>query len=158
MCLIRSERRRGCGRDGSVSACDSIGFKFGRGVVFVPVGRYRLSAPLTLPVGVGLIGDLEPGTANGTILAICHGMGLTDPKQSAVRMSHQSALISLAFWYPEQKFDGQGTPIAFPATITQIGSESITLKNVTLVNSYDGINLSLAGMNHKRHCDVVSLA
>jgi hypothetical protein len=128
----------------------------GGGVVFVPVGRYRLSAPLTLPVGVGLIGDLEPGTANGTILAICHGMGLTDPKQSAVRMSHQSALISLAFWYPEQKFDGQGTPIAFPATITQIGSESITLKNVTLVNSYDGINLASGGNNSLQHIrDVV---
>lgn len=111
----------------------------GGGTVYVPVGYYCLTKTLNLPIGVGLVGDLKQGTAHGTVLCIYGGKGETDITKSAILMNHQSAVINVAFWYPEQTFVN-GQPIPYPPTLTQNGSESVTIRNVTLVNSYFGIH------------------
>lgn len=120
--------------------------KMGGGTVYVPVGYYCLTDTLSLPIGVGLVGDLKEGTAEGSVLMIYGGKGETDIAKSAVMMSHQSAVKNIAFWYPEQTFVN-GSPIPYPPTLTQDGSESVTIQNVTLVNSYFGINFAKNGNN-----------
>ena len=111
----------------------------GGGTVFVPVGYYCLTETLTLPTNVALVGDLEQGTANGTVLCIYHGKGETDPKKSAIMLNQQSSVQNMAFWYPEQTFVN-GSVIPYPPTITQCGSEGVTVRNITFVNAYFGIN------------------
>ena len=111
----------------------------GGGTVFVPAGYYCLTETLSLPDGVGLVGELEKGTANGTVLCIYGGKGTTDPAGAAVLMSHQSAVMNVAFWYPEQTFVN-GAPIPYPPTLAQNGSESVTIRNVTFINAYFGIH------------------
>lgn len=118
----------------------------GGGTVFVPAGYYCLTETLSLPDGVGLVGELEKGTARGTVLCIYGGKGKTDPALAAVLMSHQSAVMNIAFWYPEQTFVN-GAPIPYPPTLAQNGSESVTIRNVTFVNAYFGIHFGKNGNN-----------
>ena len=54
-------------------------------------------------------------------------------------MNHQSSIQNIAFWYPEQTFVN-GNVIPYPPTITQRGSEGITVRNITFVNAYFGLN------------------
>ncbi len=124
--------------------------KLGGGAIFVPAGHYNLTQTLTLPEGVGLIGDLQEKTANGTVLKIMHGQGKTDPHAAAFRMSHQSAVQNVAIWYPQQTLEN-GNAIPFPPAFTQIGCESITLRNITIVNAFDGINLATMNNNSLQH-------
>ena len=118
----------------------------GGGTVYVPAGYYCLTKTLDLPIGVGLVGDLKKGTAHGTVLCIYGGKGVTDIGKAAVMMNHQSAVINVAFWYPEQTFVN-GRPIPYPPTLVQNGSESVTIRNVTFVNSYFGIHFGKNGNN-----------
>ncbi len=120
--------------------------ELGGGTVFVPAGYYCLTSTLSLPIGVGLVGELETGTANGTVLCIYGGKGSIDPNEAAILMDHQSAVMNVAFWYPEQTFVN-GMPIPYPPTMTQIGSESVTIRNVTLINSYFGIHFGACDNN-----------
>ena len=118
----------------------------GGGTVFLPAGYYCISEPLNLPGGVALIGELEKGTANGTVLCVYCGKGKTDTAKSAVRMEHHTAVKNIAFWYPEQTIVN-GSAIPYPATIVQTLSEGVTVQNVTFVNAYHGINFA-AGSNN----------
>ncbi|MBE6661124.1 MAG: hypothetical protein E7605_06945 [Ruminococcaceae bacterium] len=109
------------------------------GTIFVPAGYYCLTETLTLPSNVALVGELEMGTANGTVLCIYGGKGSTKPSESAIMMNHQSSVQNIAFWYPEQTIvNGQAIP--YPPTISQCGSEGVTVRNVTFVNSYFALN------------------
>ena len=125
------------------TAIDAVAKK-GGGTVFVPAGIYCLTKTLTLPSCVALVGELEMGTANGTILAIYHGKGETNPDHAAVILNHQSSVQSIAFWYPEQTIVN-GNFIPYPSTLTQRGSEGVTVRNVTFVNAYFGINYGTLG-------------
>ncbi len=118
----------------------------GGGTVFVPAGYYCLTEAIDLPAGVGLVGELEKGTVNGTVLCIYGGKGTTDLTHGAIRMGMQSAVMNMAFWYPEQTFVN-GAPIPYPATLVQTHSESVTIRNVTFVNSYFGIHFGAGGNN-----------
>ncbi len=111
----------------------------GGGTVFVPAGYYCLTSTLNLPSNVALVGELEMGTANGTVLCIYGGKGGTDPSKSAIMLNHQSSVQNVAFWYPEQTIVN-GEAIPYPPTITQCGSEGVTVRNVTFVNAYFGLN------------------
>ncbi len=112
----------------------------GGGTVFIPEGRYCMTEPIELPTGVMLIGELETGTANGTVLYVYCGKG--KPEDPAfIKMPHGSAVRNIAFYYPEQRFV-KGEPIPFPYTFEQVATEGLDIENVTLVNSYNGIDFS----------------
>lgn len=112
----------------------------GGGTVFIPEGRYCMTEPIEIPVGVMLIGELETGTANGTVLYVYCGKGRpNDP--AFIKMPNGSALRNIAIYYPEQRFVG-GEPIPFPYTFEQTSTEGLDIENVTLVNSYNGLDFS----------------
>ncbi|MEQ4481912.1 glycoside hydrolase family 55 protein [Cohnella silvisoli] len=120
-------------------ALDAAG-NAGGGVVFVPSGRYKISGNLIIPTGVTLRGDWrspENGGVAGTILEAYAGRG-NENDTSFIQMQPSSGVTHLSVWYPEQSLD---QPAAYPWTIEQLSGDSATVKNVTLVNSYNGIKI-----------------
>ena len=114
------------------------------GTIFVPKGYYCLKESLTLPAYVTLAGELKRGTTEGTVLCIYGGKGTTDRNQSAILCGAHSSVQNLAFWYPEQTFVN-GEPIPYPAAIAQTYLNGLTIRNVTFVNAYRGIDAWLNG-------------
>ncbi len=150
--IVAEENVRAYGALGDGFSNDTAAFlaaieaaeKKGGGTVFVPAGYYCLNQTLTLPTNVALVGELEMGTANGTVLCIYHGKGETNADHAAIVMNQQSSVQNIAFWYPEQTLVN-GNFIPYPSTITQRGSEGVTVRNVTFVNAYFGINYGTLG-------------
>ena len=116
----------------------------GGGTVYVPRGYYRLSGSLTLPALVTLAGDLKPGTAEGTVLCIYGGKGETDRAKSAIICGPHASVQNIAFWYPEQALT-DGKVIPYPAAINQNYINGLTVRNVTFVNAYRGIDAVQTG-------------
>ena len=106
------------------------------GVVYVPKGNYKITNQLSLSEYTALVGDLKEGTANGTVLMLYYGKGTTDYKKSAIALGRQSMVKNIAFWYPNQILNSNGTAVKYPPTILQEGVEGLTLENITFVNSY----------------------
>ena len=152
--IVAEENVKAYGAIGNGSSDDTEAFQNaiaaaaakGGGTVFVPAGYYCLSSTLSLPSNVALVGELEPGTANGTVLCIYYGKGETDPDKAAIVLNHQSSVQNIAFWYPEQTLVN-GNFIPYPPAITQRGSEGVTVRNVTFVNAYFGLNYGTLGAN-----------
>ena len=114
-------------------------------VIYVPKGYYCLTESLTVGDNVSIVGEIKPGTAEGTVLCIYGGKGSTDPAKSAFLMGPNASLQNLAIWYPEQTFVN-GEPIPYPATIKQEWIDGVAVRNVTFVNSYYGFDYSGAGI------------
>ena len=47
-------------------------------VIYVPKGYYCLTESLTVGDNVSIVGEIKPGTAEGTVLCIYGGKGSTD--------------------------------------------------------------------------------
>nr|WP_237179003.1 S-layer homology domain-containing protein [Paenibacillus sp. MMS18-CY102] len=114
----------------------------GGGVVFLPDGIYRVNGNLIIPTGVTLRGDWanpesQVGAVRGTVLASYGGRG-NENGESFIRMQPVSGVTNLSIWYPEQS---AASPVAYPWTIEQLSGDSATVKNVTLVNAYNGIKI-----------------
>jgi hypothetical protein len=115
--------------------------KYGGGTVFVPAGRYALRGHLTIPSGVTLRGDWmkpAPGhSVGGTILMAYEGRGQKNGTPF-MTLGYNSGILGCAVWYPDQI---AGSIAPYPFTINFKGGDNPAIKNVTLVNSYLGINL-----------------
>ena len=110
--------------------------------IFVPSGRYIIKESLDLGPAVGLIGDLKEGSTSGTILQIEHGAGSTNYNNAAIKMDTQSAVMNIAFWYPNQSADNSGYTNSYPPTIIHKGGYGITIKNVNFVNSFTAMDFA----------------
>ena len=115
------------------------------GTVFVPKGKYVLSDTIKLPTGVSLEGEVDEKGNPASFLLIYCGKGENEG-EGAVVMRFQSALKNIAFYYPEQEFF-YGSPIPYPYTVTQGGSEGVLLDNVNFINSYRAIDLASGDNN-----------
>lgn len=114
----------------------------GGGVVYVPSGMYRLTSELVVPTGVTLRGDwanpeAQGGKVLGTVLAVYAGKG-QETGTSFIKLQPSSGVTNLSIWYPEQN---ASDPSPYPWTIEQLPGDSATVKNVTLVNAYQGIKI-----------------
>ena len=120
------------------------------GVVYAPKGKYLITKPLYLYHYTALIGDLDEGTTNGTILMIKHSSGSTDYNKGAIMTDAYSSVSNIAFWYPDQKIDSNGNPVKYPPTIIfgTKNPEGVTLENLYFVNSYTAIDLASARNNN----------
>lgn len=99
------------------------------GVVFLPAGRYRVDGSLTLGYGTTLMGEQE-----GTVLL---ARGRERPLLDATET--ETGVINLSVWYPEQR---AGQIEVYQPTVSARGG--LTIRNLTLYNSYDGIYLQSA--------------
>lgn len=118
--------------------------EMGGGVVFLPAGTYRLNGGLTIPTNVTLRGDwkspLDGTPAAGTILAAY------STTASAISLNAPNTTVrNLSIWYPNQGSYAGGvfTPTTYPYTIDS-KSFGANVANVTLYNSFKGINFSSA--------------
>lgn len=114
----------------------------GGGVVFAPSGTYRIDGTLLVPTGVTLRGDwanpdANAGVVKGTVLAAYAGRGSEDGT-SFIQLEPVSGVTNLSIWYPEQS---AADPVPYPWTIEQLSGDSATMKNLTLVNPYNGIKI-----------------
>jgi len=116
----------------------------GGGVIFFPEGRYRFDGTLNIPKGVTLRGEwkkpVKGQRIEGTVFEVYSGKRNEDGTEF-IRMNSSSAVMDLAFWYPEQD---PNNIVPFPATIRMQlpggqGAAFVNVKNVTLINSYGGV-------------------
>lgn len=123
------------------------------GIVYLPAGRYLLKRTLTIPANVTLRGDWKRPTdadrkVAGTVLLIDHGAGTTgassDGASVGLLLRTQAGIRDLSIYYPAQVLDDPSHPVPFPWAIDAVGSFG-TVRNVTLVNAYEGINKATAG-------------
>ncbi len=150
--IVADVNVRAYGAVGDGKADDTAAFKaavaaveeLGGGTVYAPPGYYCLTETIKLPPLVTLAGELKPGTAEGTVLCVYGGKGETDRNKAAVVCGSHASVQNLAFWYPEQTFVN-GKPIPYPASITQGYINGLTVRNVTFVNSYRGIDAAQKG-------------
>lgn len=130
---------------GALQAAIDAAAAAGGGVVFVPAGRYRLGGRLLLKEGVTLRGDwLSPaksgGKVQGTILMPTADRGQPDAPP-AISMERGSGIREVSIWYPDQKPDAIAPyPWTLRTDLKALG-DNTTVKNVTLVNSYQGIKI-----------------
>ncbi|MCL2087964.1 MAG: hypothetical protein FWH14_00640 [Oscillospiraceae bacterium] len=118
----------------------------GGGVVYLPEGRYALRSYLTIKTGVTLRGEwINPDRENpqdrGTILH-CY-CGRNDREFTPqITMESCTGLVNMTIYYPEQNLDN---PVPYSPTVRQRGIDSITLRNVTLVNPWIGVQCGPTG-------------
>ncbi len=132
------------------SLLDGMAFH-GGGTVFIPAGEYDCYTPLNIPTGVTLCGEWrnpnEYPEIKGTVLKVhCGENQLNDP--AFMTLTTNSKVQNLAFWYPEQGFKQVKI---YPATIET--TEFTCLENITLVNSYFGIDQTY-GMNSPNEINI----
>ena len=106
----------------------------GGGIVYLPAATYNIATNLVIPENVSLCGvwttpaqQMKMGT---TLLASATG---TTP---FIAMDSCSALDGVCIYYPNQT--ATNPPIAYPYSIQ--GNRDVTIQNVMLYNSYNGID------------------
>ncbi|MHB1456793.1 MAG: glycosyl hydrolase family 28-related protein, partial [Armatimonadota bacterium] len=115
------------------------------GVVFLPAGRYRINGSLKLSYGVALVGEWtnpdKSGIGKGTILLAYGGRGNASGEPLINGTSSESVVANISIYYPEQKPDDIRV---YPPTIS---SMMTTIKNVTLYNSYNALDMRMQNAN-----------
>jgi len=117
----------------------------GGGVVFIPAGSYALHNRLIIRAGTTLRGDwenpidttLNNKNENGTVLMVFADKGKSEGA-AFIDILDNAGIKSLTIWYPEQQMDKIES---YPFTIRQAGRYSATIENITLVNSYQAIEI-----------------
>jgi hypothetical protein len=122
-------------------------FNIGGGTLWVPAGNYALRGNLILKSNVVIRGEWTNPYQNnykikGTILMVYSGKG-SESGKPFIEMHPVSAVQYLNIWYPEQGKGGVLSP--YPTTIknknTNFINCKVTIENLTLVNSWKGINI-----------------
>ena len=118
--------------------------KSGGGAAKLPAGKYLVSGSLKIPEGVTLLGAahspsyIEPLV--GTVILATGGRGKEDGA-ALFELGNSSAVMGLSVYYPEQKLSDI---VPYPWSFHMIGGDN-TVENVTLVNSYNGIQVGPEG-------------
>jgi hypothetical protein len=111
----------------------------GGGEVFLPAGEYRLDNHISIPTGVTLSGTWKTPhhgqNTGGTVLLAYANKGEEDGKP-LISLNPSSAIMGVTIYYPEQHVPGV---VPYPWTIQGHGMHG-SVENVTLVNSYKGID------------------
>lgn len=122
------------------------------GTVYAPVGAYRFTEPLTVPVAVALAGSwqsvpahngirdkgLPKPTDNGTTFLVECGEG-SETAPPFITLNTNSTLKGVVIYYPKQNPDD--VPRPYPYAIAMRGKNPAVL-DVELLNPYNGIDAS----------------
>jgi len=128
------------------------------GVLFIPEGKYKILGQLIIPKGVTIRGEWEKPVkgqvVKGTILMVYYGKGTdhgtsldewkTFESKAFITLQPAAAIKDLLIWYPEQD---PNSISAYPPSLQfgqygYFGGSSCNATNITLINSYYGINHS----------------
>jgi hypothetical protein len=114
------------------------------GVLYVPKGNYVFKDPVYMQPGVTIHGDWTDWTKGtggcvGTTFVVKTPAGGTTPFLNLG--FNMNAVIGVNFWYPDQS---ASSIQAYPWTISGINDN--VLRNIVLINSYDGI--FIGGSHH----------
>lgn len=116
--------------------------KFGGGVVFIPAGQYNLRDRIVLEPNISLRGEwvtpTEDTISSGTILNVYVDRGKDGDDSPFISTADGSTVSNLTIYYPSQYEDD---PVSYPYTIANKGYLGVEIKNMTLVNSYNGIKI-----------------
>jgi hypothetical protein len=104
----------------------------GKALVFLPEGNYKVTASITIPENVTLEGTLQPMQTgvlwnystsqwripnNATVISVSFGSGGSSKTNAAIRLSNESCVKGISFYYPSQNGD-TSTPTQYPPTIS----------------------------------------
>ena len=115
-------------------------------VVYLPAGRYKITRNLVVPAGVHLRGQWNNpalgGTGEETVLLACvdaldEEWTTEAPPQGFLNLGSHATVSDLVVYYPEQSADNIQI---YPYTV-QADTHNVNVKNLTLVNSYFGVNV-----------------
>ena len=120
----------------------------GGGIVEVPAGTYRITGSLTLPDGVSLEGvgwhsprPSDSPNFNGSWIFVT-ATGASPIQFTKSTAGRGSAVRRLAFNYPGQS---AASPVQYAPTINMANVDDVTLEDLHLYNSYDGIIVGNCG-------------
>ena len=110
----------------------------GGGIVHVPTGRFRFQGTLTVPVQVVLrgAGGVVDGIGEPTVLEVF------SDEDSFLRLKRGGGVQYVHIVYPEQSIDPAKIR-EYPFTI-KVAGDNASVIGVSLLNPYDGIDLSQA--------------
>lgn len=122
-------------------------YVYGGGVVFAPAGQYVFNGHISIPQNVTLRGDWrnpDSGIVTGCTILKAYESKNDENGAPFISMHNASALREITIWYPEQT--STTTVYPYPWTISTENDITYgpTVKNVTLVNSFKGINATIA--------------
>ncbi|MBP5274569.1 MAG: hypothetical protein ILO36_06510, partial [Abditibacteriota bacterium] len=111
------------------------------GTVYVPAGRYVVSAPLTVPSGAELRG-INEGPAHTMVPCSCIIVKTSPGTEEGafLSLSENSSLRGVCFWYPRARFDRE---TRFPWTVKALG-KNCQVRDVSLGNSWQGMDFASA--------------
>ncbi len=114
----------------------------GGGTVFLPVGQYRITGPLTIPSFVTLRGDWQDpdtGTDYGTILLADVESTQADTP-ALLTIGGSAGAVGLTIYYPGQDIDDV-KPYPYTFYVDGLGDRFMlqTIQNCTVINGYKGI-------------------
>ncbi|MBP5093416.1 MAG: hypothetical protein J6332_05150 [Abditibacteriota bacterium] len=109
----------------------------GGGTVFVPRGEYALSRPVTVPERVSLAGDGN----RTTLLADYESNGGGDSPSCFITLRSYAEIANLRVYYPRQNLS---SPVEYPYTIGAANSTLVSIRGITLLNSWNGVIVSTA--------------
>ncbi|MCL2813584.1 MAG: glycoside hydrolase family 55 protein [Oscillospiraceae bacterium] len=118
--------------------------KNGGAQITLPAGKYLIGGSLKIPEGVTLSGAaqspmyIEPLV--GTVILAIGGKGREDGP-ALFELGSSCAVCGLSVYYPEQLLDDI---VPYPWTFHLTGGDN-TVENVTLINSYNGIQVGPEG-------------
>lgn len=129
----------------------------GGGVVFLPIGRYLLTDTVIIPQGVVLRGDwqdpdgLQEGetlTYGTVLLAKLTPLAADAPLDAGalLRTGSNSGIIGLTVYYPEQSAKD---PKPYGYAFCVGPSNTVTAKNITLINAWRGIAINPLAEGHE---------
>ena len=116
------------------------------GILYFPTGTYRITKPgFSIGEGMTVLGETMPGKMDSGKESVILCDFDASVKSPVFIMETGATLSGLSFYYPKQKIDA---PLAYPATIGVKGvGDYLTIRDVLLYNSYDGID-ALGGGQH----------
>ena len=138
------------------AALNYVGTTLGGGIVDGVGGRYRITSKLTIPSFVLFQGaewlpdpsNLQQSHHSAIYVDFGSGSALGSGNH-AVEVNLSSGIHGFTFWYPGQVAKTAATPTSFDYSISTplagTARDNISIKNITLFNSYAGINLVNGG-------------
>ncbi|NLX92419.1 MAG: hypothetical protein GXZ02_00890 [Clostridiales bacterium] len=128
------------------------------GVVYLPAGKYRMNAPVTVPAGVELRGATsvatrdQQGSSKGTVILAYYGLNPvnSDSDTALVTLGANAGVRGIRFFYPENSCVRPGLfGTVQPCTYAVRGTGSgVYAVNVAIAAAYNGIDFRGCDNHH----------